>query len=109
MSRHPNRLAPRLLRSSSATALVVLGMLLPLAVQAASRVCAPDNRGCYDTRAKCSDVTLAKGWTCTAKLAAIDPLKHDRLVRQADGGAAVPVAGNQGQTAKSPVKPVKSP
>jgi hypothetical protein len=88
MSRYPNRpaLCPR--RSGSTTALIILGMLLPLAAQAASKVCAPDNRGCYYTRVKCSDVYLPKGWSCAAKLA-VDPQKHDRLVRQADGRVVV--------------------
>lgn len=87
MSGSPSHFAPRLHRVR-VTALVGLGLLLPLAAQAASKVCAPDNRGCYYTRVKCSDVYLPKGWSCAAKLA-VDPQKHDRLVRQADGRVVV--------------------
>ena len=58
----------------------------------ASRVCAPDNRGCFGTTEKCSKIELLPGWTC-ARIIVTPP--SDYLVREANGRAAAVVDGKK--------------
>lgn len=77
-------------------ALTVIGVAVtPSEAQAASKVCAPDNRGCYYTRWPCSKFTIPKTWTCTKYGRLAKPQTGDVVARQRNGRAVAWVGGQQ--------------
>lgn len=89
MSRNRNQSAAT--RRLQTALVVALGVITPVAAQARSLVCAPDNRGCHYTRASCKDVNIPKTWTCKAALTARP--RDGRIVRGADGRIGVVAGG----------------
>ena len=85
-----------LVRTGFLAALLVIGVAVtPSVAKAMSKVCAPDNRGCFYTRLECSKVDIPKTWACTGVLRLAKPQKGDRLVRESDGRAVASLNGQR--------------
>ena len=90
MCRNQNWFTTRLVRAGFVAVSLTFGLWLTLSEAHASKVCAPDGRGCYYTREKCGNIDIPARWTCSAILA-VDPKAGDRLVHEKDGRAVVMV------------------
>ncbi|MBA4072193.1 MAG: hypothetical protein C0497_10215 [Gemmatimonas sp.] len=78
-----------------ATLLVIGVAVTPREAKALSKVCAPDNRGCFYTRVDCSKVDIPKTWSCKKALRVAKPQKGDLLLRESGGRAAASVDGQR--------------
>lgn len=97
MKEHLRRFSKSLVHAGFLVTLVVIGVAVtPSEAKAASKVCAPDNRGCFYTRLPCSKVDIPKTWTCT-KYGSIlaKPQNGDVIVRDSDGRAVASVGGQR--------------
>lgn len=96
MNAHLHSLSRTLMKAGLAATVFAIGAaLMPSEVAAASKVCAPDNRGCYYTRVACAQVEIPASWTCEKYGRLLRPQSGDVLVREADGRAVVSVGGRR--------------
>lgn len=78
-----------------ATLLVIGVAVTPGEAKALSKVCAPDNRGCFYTKVACSKVEVPKTWTCKNALRIVKPQNGDLIVRESGGRAVASLDGQR--------------
>jgi hypothetical protein len=78
-----------------ATLLVIGVAITPSEAKALSKVCAPDNRGCFYTQKDCKKVEIPAKWTCKKVLRLVKPQTGDFIVRESDGRAVASLDGQR--------------